>query len=159
MIISPAQDLPLPDDVQKALKNARNAVTFSEAEHRRLVEMRIAEETTIVELSKRKAYEESLLEDISLELSKTKETLTKLKHEEGVIKADIKARQDQIKKDEESIQSRKQELEKAELDLEARSKNLVEKETDYSIKHTELYKEIEAHNNRVSILDKALAQL
>lgn len=79
MLISPAQDLPLPKDMQKALKDAQNSVTLSEAEHRRLVELRVAEETTIVELGKRKNYEEGLLATVSIELTQTEERLAQLK--------------------------------------------------------------------------------
>lgn len=145
MIISPAQDLPLPNDMQKALKEARNAVTLSEVEHRRLVELRIAEETTIVELSKRKVYEEEMLEAVLLEVSQTQARLTQLKDEEGIIKANIIARQAQIKQDEESIKTRKEALQKAEFALEARNEILIEQEE-------ECYKERESLAERELIV-------
>jgi len=159
MIISPAHDLPLPSDMQKALNEARNAVTLSEVEHRRLVELRVAEEIKIVELSKRKVYEEEVLQGVLVELSQTQDRLSKLKREEGVIMADIRARQDQIKQDELSIQTKKETLQIVELDFEKRIKELEEGEKNYSIKYAELCKEKEENNRRVSILNEALSKL
>lgn len=130
MLISPAQDLPLPNDMQKALKDARNSVTLSEAEHRRLVELRVAEETTIVELGKRKLYEEERLNDILAQVANSQVKLTQLRSEEVAITKDIDDRKAQIKLDEESIETRKEALQRAEFALESRQEILTEQEEE-----------------------------
>ena len=106
MLVSPAQDLPLPKDMQKALKDAQNAVTLSEAEHRRLVELRISEEMTIVELGKRKTYEEGRLNEVLAELTKTEKLLAGVKAEEASIRAEIALQRGQMEVDSKVLQDR-----------------------------------------------------
>lgn len=159
MLVSPSSPIPIPSDIAKARTEALNSVTQAEAEYRRLVEMQVAKEMEIVELVKRKIYEEEQFEKVSKDLVSITESVAKAIVEEAHLMAEIDQHRKEALEVNNLLKERELRVKKAELSLEERSEILLEKEEDYLLKYTELCQGKEAHEKRVSILEKALAQL
>ena len=156
MLTSPSSQLPIPSDVAKARTDALNSVTQAEAEYRRLVEMQIAKELEIVELVKRKIYEQEELDKFTKDLHVTYEKLQKTRLEEASMKEEIDLYRKEMTEANNLLKDRELKCVEAEKDLERRTGILTTNENQYTIKREELRQEIFAHNLRVDILTKAI---
>lgn len=67
----------LPEDIQKQLTDANNAITLATAEVIRLRDLRVSEETTIVELNKQIVYANEQLNTVNANLAYSEEELKK----------------------------------------------------------------------------------
>lgn len=78
MITTPNNDIPMPADIQASYDAAKNAVTLAEAEVVRLRDLRVAEETTIIELNKQIAYAKEQTDSLQKTIDTSNAELTNL---------------------------------------------------------------------------------
>ena len=156
MLVSPSAQIPTPKDIAKARIDALNSVTQAEAEYRRLVELQVAKEMEIVELVKRKIYEEEQLEKVSKDLKSLIDQATKAASEEAHLKTEIALYRKEMTEANNLLKERELKCVGVEKDLEQRTKILIVNENNHLVKRDELEQAIFAHNLRVDILTKAI---
>lgn len=156
MLVSPSAPVPVPSDLVKATNEAKNNITLAEAEYRRLVELQIAKEMDVVELVKRKAYEEDLIAKLTPKVKLLQDEVSELEKKVSYLKDGITAEQVVINSKIKELSEREAKCKEIENDLEQRKSILTTNENQYIVKRDELRQQIFAHNTRVDILTKAI---
>lgn len=142
--------------MEKALKDAHNSVTLAEAEYRRLVELRVAEESTIVEITKRKVYEMEELEKVSSQLAYMGTLIARDEATIATQSEKLVALDRVISEKDKELAGRERDAQKRDFDLRERSETLIALEESYLVKSKKLQEDIEAHNKKVKILSEAI---
>lgn len=134
----------LPADIQKQLDNANNAVTLANAEVIRLHDLRLTEETTIIELNKQIMWGKEQVEDVMSSITKLKEDVIFLTTEKNTLVADIETRKLTIEEESKSMVEHRDFLnqkqdEAYKMIKELNAKNIELKERETSIEEREIW--------------------
>jgi uncharacterized protein (DUF3084 family) len=140
-VTSPQNDVPLPADIEQAYNKAKNAITLAEAEVARLRDLRVSEETTIVELNKQISWGKQQLQEVNDAVTKKQKELVAL-----ISQANDLASQ---------VLSLKSEKETLTISLNDRESAVVSREKDVQDKAVSLaLKEASLNERTVSVEDR-----
>ena len=156
MLVSPSAPIQLPADIAKARTDALNVITTAEAEYRRIVELQIAKELDIVELVKRKAYEEELISKLTPQVKLLQNEVSELEKKVSYLKEGITAEQVAITSKVKELTERESKCKEIESNLEERNSILTRDEKQYSVKYDYFMEDVAVHKQKVEILTKAL---
>lgn len=134
MLNTPVQDIKLPDDLEKAIRDAKNTLSLAEAEYQRLKDLRVSEEVTLVQLRKDIVYLEEQNEGLINSITEAENLKQSLSAQNTILSSEIEEKNSEKVKIDSQILERERTIYSKEIEIEERFEEVVVREVSVTEK-------------------------